>query len=91
MSPSRPQVESGGIASETLHRMLMQVDPAGTGSQKIYLLPAWPKDKALDVAFKLHAPMQTVVEGRLVAGKLEDLVVTPESRRGDVVVVASAR
>ena len=37
-----------------------------------------------DVAFKLHAPYNTTVEGVFQAGKLERLVVTPESRRNDV-------
>jgi hypothetical protein len=75
--------------------MLLQVDPAGTTGnstgnggptgRKMYLFPAWPK--GLDVSFKLHAPLQTVLEGELVGGKLKSLVVTPASRRKDVVVV----
>ena len=58
--------------------MLMQ-----TVDGKILLFPAWPKD--WDVDFKLHAPMNTTVEGVLKAGKLEQLKVTPEARRKDVV------
>ena len=48
------------------------------------LVPAWPQD--WDVSFKLHAPYQTIVEGRVENGKLTDLKVTPETRRKDVVI-----
>ena len=39
-----------------------------------------------EAAFKLHAPYGTVVSGRVRGGRVEELVVQPESRRGDVVV-----
>jgi len=42
--------------------------------------------KGWDVAFRLHAPGRTVVEGTWRAGKLERLVVEPAARRADVVV-----
>ncbi len=48
----------------------------------IHLLPAWPQE--WDVAFKLHAPGQTVVEGSYSKGKLAALTVAPASRRDDV-------
>ena len=57
--------------------MLLQTD-----GQKIFLLPAWPKE--WDVDFRLHAPQQTVVEGVYRDGRLASLKVTPESRRADV-------
>lgn len=60
-------------------RMLVQYE-----GYKIYVLPAWPKD--WNCAFKLHAPKNTTVEGVYRAGKLEQLKVTPESRRKDVVL-----
>jgi hypothetical protein len=60
--------------------MLMQTD-----GRRILLLPAWPKN--WDCDFKLHAPYQTVVEGKVVAGKVMGLKVTPESRRKDVIEV----
>jgi hypothetical protein len=44
------------------------------------LRPAWPKD--WDVEF--HAPKNTIIEGKVVAGQVVDLKVTPESRRRDV-------
>jgi len=41
-----------------------------------------PKDWNCD--FKLHAPKNTTIEGRVVNGELKDLVVTPDARRADV-------
>lgn len=60
--------------------MLMQTD-----GDRIFLLPAWPKD--WEVSFKLHGPKKTTVEGKVRGGKVVDLKVTPESRRKDVEVV----
>jgi hypothetical protein len=62
-----------------LQEMLLQ-----TVDRKIYLFPAWPKEWNVD--FKLHAPYNTIVEGKLVNGKIEKLIVTPQSRRKDVVL-----
>ena len=62
----------------TLQFMLLQAD-----GQKIYVLPAWPKN--WNVSFKLHAPHNTTVEGKFKAGRLGQLTVTLESRRKDVV------
>ena len=62
-----------------LQEMLMQ-----TIGDRILLLPAWPKQ--WDVDFRLHAPQQTVVEGKVRDGKVFDLKVTPEERRTDVVI-----
>jgi hypothetical protein len=60
--------------------MLMQ-----TIGGKIRLLPAWPK--GWDADFKLHAPQQTTVTGRVRDGKLVEVDVVPEARRRDLVVV----
>jgi len=73
-----PDMDHGGSGMIGLQEMLMQ-----TPGRQILLLPAWPKD--WDVDFKLHAPYQTTVEGRVRAGKLSDLKVTPQSRMVDVV------
>ena len=75
-----PDMDHGGTAALALSEMLMQCPDR----EKILLFPAWPKD--WDVDFKLHAPQQTTVEGRLVDGTLVDLNVTPASRRKDVVI-----
>ena len=74
-----PDEDNGGNGLHGLQLMLVQFDGA-----KIRLLPAWPKDWSCQ--FKLHAPMQTTVEGKVHDGKIEDLVVTPEARRKDVSV-----
>jgi len=68
----------GGALLKTFQALLMQTD-----GRKIFLLPAWPK--AWDVVFKLHAPLQTVIEGEYRDGRLQTLKVTPESRRADVI------
>ena len=75
-----PDQDHGGVAMTALQRMLMQADDG-----KIILLPAWPKEWEAD--FKLHAPFSTIVQGKVRGGKIEDLQVTPASRRKDVVVM----
>ena len=76
----RPDQDEGGVFQNTIQSMLLQYE-----GDKIFLLPAWPKEWNCD--FKLNAPRNTTVEGRVVDGELKDLVVTPVSRRADVVVV----
>ena len=75
-----PDHNWGGSGMIGLQEMLMQAD-----STTIYLFPAWPKD--WDVEFKLHAPYKTIVEGELKNGELQKLIVTPEERRKDVVIM----
>ena len=75
-----PDQCNGSVILATLQYMLMQTD-----GKKILLLPAWPKE--WNAEFKLHAPYQTTVEGRVENGKVVDLKVTPEVRRKDVVVM----
>ncbi len=77
-----PDQDHGGNLVMGLQTMILQSDDG-----KIRLLPAWPKDWDLD--FKLHAPQTTVIEGRVMNGKLVDMKVTPASRRKDVVVMES--
>lgn len=72
-----PDQDHGSNIMLTAQHMLL-----GTAGDKIILLPAWPKD--WDVSFKLHAPRRTTVECVYRGGKVERLVVTPESRRKDV-------
>ncbi|MEM0965870.1 MAG: DUF5703 domain-containing protein [Verrucomicrobiota bacterium] len=67
-----------GASMIGIQEMLMQCF-----GDTIYLLPAWPFD--VDVDFKLHAPERTTVEVSFRSGKIEKLIVTPESRRDDVV------
>jgi alpha-L-fucosidase 2 len=70
----------GGVLMKAAQSMLMQ-----TEGRKILLLPAWPE--GWDADFRLHAPYGTAVEGSVRGGKLVELRVEPESRRGDVEVV----
>jgi Domain of unknown function (DUF5703)/Concanavalin A-like lectin/glucanases superfamily len=74
-----PDQDHGGVLMRTLQTMLMQTD-----GKTIHLLPAWPSEWETD--FKLHAPDQTTISGRVRNGTIEDLVVTPESRRDDIVI-----
>ncbi|MCX6944276.1 MAG: DUF5703 domain-containing protein [Opitutales bacterium] len=72
-----PDQDHGGVLMQAFQSMLLQTD-----GPRILLLPAWPQD--WDVAFKLHAPGQTVVEGEYRGGRMQSLRVTPEARRKDV-------
>jgi alpha-L-fucosidase 2 len=74
-----PDMDNGGVGMQMLQLMLLQCD-----GRQIQLLPAWPTD--WDVDFKLHAPQQTILEGTVKLGRLRRLVVTPESRRKNVVI-----
>ena len=74
-----PDQDHGSVLIKAVQAMLMQTD-----GDKVYLLPAWPRD--WDVHFKLHAPKRTVVEGEVQGGRLVKLTVNPESRRKDIVV-----
>ena len=75
-----PDHNWGGSGMIGLQEMLMQVD-----DKKIFIFPAWPKDK--DVYFKLHAPYKTTVEAELKNGKINSLKVFPEERKKDVIVM----
>lgn len=77
-----PDHNWGGSGMIGLQEMLLQ-----TNGNQILLFPAWPKE--WNVHFKLHAPGNTTVEATLRDGRLTQLKVTPESRRGDVVVMES--
>jgi len=79
-----PDFNWGGSGMIGVQEMLMQ-----TSGKKIWLLPAWPKD--IDVHFKLHAPYQTTVELKMEKGKIVELRVIPESRRGDVEIAEPFR
>jgi hypothetical protein len=78
-----PDQDHGSNIMLTLQQMVMDCE-----GDKIFLLPAWPKD--WNVQFKLHAPQNTIVQGIYHNGKLEQLTVTPESRRKDVQIIANA-
>ncbi len=78
-----PDQDHGSNIMLTLQQMLL-----ATAGDRILLLPAWPAD--WDVKFKLHAPQNTIVEGVYHNGRMQQLTVTPESRRKDVQVMLGA-
>jgi hypothetical protein len=75
-----PDHNWGGTAMIGLQEMLMQ-----TNGKIIYLLPAWPK--RWNAHFKLHAPYQTIIQGDIKNGKLENLEVFPAVRKNDVIIL----
>jgi hypothetical protein len=77
-----PDQDHGGVLLKGLQSLLMQTD-----GRKIYLLPAWPRD--WDCDFKLHAPLQTVITGKVQGGRLTELNVTPPERKADVILPAA--
>jgi hypothetical protein len=62
---------------KTLQLMLLQCE-----DKDIRLVPAWPP--GWDADFKLRAPYDTIIEGRVRGGKLVKLDVSPPSRRADL-------
>ena len=76
-----PDQDNAGATVITIQSMLMQVD-----GEKIYLLPAWPKNWSVN--FRLHAPRRTVIDCQYQDGKIRQLNVTPESRRKDIIIAA---
>jgi hypothetical protein len=58
--------------------MLLQCE-----DKEIRVLPAWPAD--WDADFKLHAPCKTVIKGSVRGGRIVELVISPSSRRADIV------
>lgn len=74
-----PEQDQGTVNMRALQNMLIQ-DVDG----KILLFPAWPEE--WDVDFKLHAPQNTVIEGKFEDGELKKLKVVPEKRRKDIII-----
>lgn len=77
-----PDMDHGGAGMVGLQDMLMQAK-----GKHIYLLPAWPKD--WDCDFKLHAPYNTIVQGKVKNGKLVDWNIIPLSRKEDVIIMGN--
>jgi len=76
-----PDHNWGGSGMIGLQEMLLQTTDLG----KILLFPAWPRE--WNVHFKLHAPKNTTVEGELKDGKVINLIVLPESRKKDILIM----
>jgi alpha-L-fucosidase 2 len=79
-----PDIDNSGVGMITLQSMLMQSE-----GRRITLLPAWPE--GWSATFKLHAPYNTTVEGRVQNGKLVSYSVTPAGRKADVSVAGMRR
>jgi hypothetical protein len=75
-----PDLNHYGAAAIGLQEQLMQTFVGND----IRLLGAWPE--TWNARFKLYAPHNTTVEGIVKAGNVEELVVSPESRKNDVIV-----
>jgi alpha-L-fucosidase 2 len=73
-----PDQDHGAVNMRALQNMLIQ-----TEGVKIILFPAWPKH--WNVNFKIHAPMNTTIEGKLENSKLIYMKVTPEHRKKDII------
>jgi alpha-L-fucosidase 2 len=71
--------DHGAVLLKTMQVILLQCD-----EKEIRLLPAWPKE--WDINFKLLAPFNTTIECSYKNGKIERLIVLPESRRKDVIL-----
>ena len=63
-------------------------DQSAATCDQILMLPAWPEELST-LSFKLHAWHNTTVRLDCEGGKLQELAVVPESRRKDLVFVAS--
>jgi hypothetical protein len=77
-----PDHNWGGSGMIGLQEMLLQTTDQG----KILLFPAWPRE--WNVHFKLHAPKNTTVEAELKDGKVINLIVFPENRKKDIVIMS---
>jgi hypothetical protein len=76
---SCPDFDHFGSGSMALQRMLVQ-----EAGEKIFLLPAWPRN--WDVDFKLHLMRGAVVTGRVTDGNLTEWDIQPPLRKKDVTV-----
>jgi hypothetical protein len=64
----------------------MLLSPVEDAAQSLLIFPTFPTT-VWDVAFKLHGPLGTTIEGSCKGGKLEYLNVDPPGRLADVTVL----
>lgn len=74
-----PDMDNGGGGMVALQYMLLQ-----SVNDKIYLLPAWPRE--WNVSFKLHTAGQTTVAVDYRNGKVVSLEVKPAERKKDIIL-----
>ncbi|MFI3322100.1 MAG: DUF5703 domain-containing protein [Rikenellaceae bacterium] len=77
-----PDHNWGGTGAVGLQEMLMQ-----SLDDKIVITPTWPDD--WNCEFKLHAPKNTTITGKVIGGEVRDLVVYPAERAKDIVIKAN--
>jgi hypothetical protein len=75
-----PDLDHGGVGNMAIENMILQ-----SVNRKLFLFPAWPR--SWNLSFKLHAAGGAVVQGELVDGQLQKLMVNPETRKKDVVIL----
>ena len=74
-----PDVQHSSVAATALQRMILQ-----DLGDKMILVPAWPKE--WNANFKLYAKKNTIIQGKIVNGAIQDLEVFPKERKKDVYV-----
>lgn len=74
-----PDHNWGGSGMIGLQEMLLQ-----TAQEKLFVLPAWPKDWNVD--FKLHAPDNTVVKVIYQDGEVKVKKVKPATKQSDLIL-----
>jgi hypothetical protein len=77
---SIPDGDHGANILNTAQLMAFQ-----TLGDKIFLLPAWPRD--WNCSFKFHAPQATTISGLYSNGVIQQLEITPASRVKDVILM----
>jgi len=77
----QPSADHLAVMNTALQWMLVQ----GSDDQNnnVLMFPAWPCSQ-WNVDFKVRGPLNTVVQGKYVNGKLSNFVVTPASRTNNV-------
>ena len=75
--------DNGGNLMNAFQAMIIQAE-CNENDKSIILFPAWPA--AWDVKFKLHAPLNTTIEGELKSGKIKFLNINPKSREKNVII-----
>jgi hypothetical protein len=75
-----PDQDHGSVLLKAVQSLILQTD-----GNKIYLMPAWPKE--WNVNFKLHAPGKTIFEGEYTDGKYRSIKVTPSTRKQDIMQI----
>lgn len=75
-----PDQDHGSILCTAVPSAVLQ-----TNGDKIFVNPSCPKE--WNAEFKLHAPKNTIVKGKIVDGEVVELNVEPKEREKDVTIV----